>query len=86
MEGGAVLNHRMTNCIIPTALDAPEIRTYIVEEPYSFGPHGAKGVGELPLDGAAPAVASAIEHATGVHVRSAPFTPEMLSEALWAQE
>ena len=82
MAGGAVLNHRMTNCIIPTALDAPEIKTYIVEAPYSFGPHGAKGVGELPLDGAAPAVAAAIEHATGVHVNSAPFTPEMLAEHL----
>jgi CO/xanthine dehydrogenase Mo-binding subunit len=79
MEGGAVLNNRMTNCIIPTALDAPEIYAYVVEEPYSFGPHGAKGVGELPLDGAAPAVAAAVEHATGVHVDSAPFTPEMLA-------
>jgi CO/xanthine dehydrogenase Mo-binding subunit len=84
MKDGAVLNPRMTNYIIPTSLDAPEIRTYLVEVPFSGGPHGAKGVGELPLDGAAPAVAAAIEMAAGVRVTEAPFTPEKLFRA-WAR-
>lgn len=85
MKDGAVLNHRMTNYIIPTSLDAPEIHTYIVEVPYSNGPYGAKGVGELPMDGPAPAVAAAISMATGAHVCEIPFTPEKLQRALSAQ-
>ena len=71
-----------TNYIIPTSLDAPEIHTYIVEKPFSGGPHGAKGVGELPTDGAAPAVAAALAMATGADVRETSFTPEKLQRAL----
>jgi len=52
------------------------------ETPYAFGPGGAKGIGELPLDGAAPAVANAIEAALGVPVDAIPCTPEMLMEVL----
>jgi CO/xanthine dehydrogenase Mo-binding subunit len=63
---GRVANRRMTDCIIPTFADAPELDTIIVEEPYPFGPHGAKGVGEIPMDGPAAAVAGAIESALGV--------------------
>ncbi len=72
----------MTNYIIPTCLDAPEIHSYIIEVPYSDGPHGAKGVGELPMDGAAPAITAAIGMATGVHVTEIPMTPERLYQAL----
>jgi len=86
MKDGRYLNHRMTDCIIPTALDAPEMDVTILEFPYKHGPNGAKGVGELPMDLPAPAVAAAIEQATGISVRSAPFTPEMLASALAAEQ
>src|SRR5207237_933365 len=56
----------MTNCIVPTFADAPELETVIVECPYPFGPSGAKGVGEIPMDGPAAAVANDVEHALGV--------------------
>ncbi|MBI2389228.1 MAG: xanthine dehydrogenase family protein [Deltaproteobacteria bacterium] len=60
---GSIANARMTNYIVPTAVDAPPFETILVEVPFPHGPGGAKGVGELPMDGGAPAIASAIEHA-----------------------
>jgi CO/xanthine dehydrogenase Mo-binding subunit len=62
----------------PTTLDTPPIDVVILENPYAHGPHGAKGVGELPIDGPAPAIANAIRH-MGLDVREIPATPERLS-------
>jgi CO/xanthine dehydrogenase Mo-binding subunit len=81
-ERGRVVNRRMTDCIVPTFADAPEMETILVEEPYPFGPHGAKGVGEIPMDGPAAAVASAIEDALGVPFDSLPVLPESIERAL----
>jgi CO/xanthine dehydrogenase Mo-binding subunit len=81
-EGGRIVNNRLTNYIIPTALDAPEMETMIVEKEYPHGPFGAKGVGELPMDGAAPAIAAAIFNATGAFVAEIPITPERLQAAI----
>ena len=75
-------NDRLTNYIIPTALDAPEMVTRIVEIPYEGGPFGAKGIGEIPMDGPAPAVAQAIEKATGVVLDMLPMTPERVMAGL----
>lgn len=78
-KDGKILNPRMTNYIIPTALDAPPFHVDIVEAPYAYGPGGgAKGVGELPMDGGAPAIAAAIEHATGIAAHDLPLLPEQL--------
>ncbi|HEX4802013.1 MAG TPA: molybdopterin cofactor-binding domain-containing protein, partial [Myxococcaceae bacterium] len=82
LKDGRVLNNRMQNYIIPTSLDAPSIESIIIENPYPFGPHGAKGVGELPMDGPAPAVAAAILNATGTLVEELPITPDRLLRAL----
>ncbi|HEV8322092.1 MAG TPA: molybdopterin cofactor-binding domain-containing protein [Myxococcota bacterium] len=82
MKDGLMANGRMTNYIIPTALDAPEMVTEIVETAYFHGPFGAKGVGELPIDGPAPAVAAAIEDAIGVHLTALPMTPERVLDAI----
>lgn len=79
---GRFQQDRMATCIIPTALDAPDFATDLVEVPFSGGPFGAKGVGEMPMDGGAPAVLSAIEDALGLHVTRIPATPEHLLE-LW---
>jgi CO/xanthine dehydrogenase Mo-binding subunit len=78
-KDGRILNPRMTNYIIPTALDAPRFETLLVEAPFALGPGGgAKGIGELPMDGGAPAVAAAVEHALGVVIDSLPLSPERL--------
>ena len=58
-------------------LDTILIQTY---EP--TGPFGAKAVAEIPMDGMAPAIASAIFDATGVRIREIPFTPERVWRAL----
>ncbi|MGK3991766.1 xanthine dehydrogenase family protein molybdopterin-binding subunit [Sorangium sp. So ce1024] len=79
---GKIRNPRMTNYIIPTSLDAPPFHVVLVEEPFPFGPGGgAKGIGELPMDGGAPAIAAAVEHATGIAAHALPLTPERLFEA-----
>ncbi len=84
---GKILNPRMTNYIVPTALDAPPFETILVEVPYQGGPGGgAKGIGELPMDGGAPAVAAAVEHATGVAIDHLPLTPERLFAAARASQ
>ena len=79
---GRMANGQMTNYIMPTAMDVPPIRVFFEERPYPFGPHGAKGIGELPMDGPAPAIVNAIENATGICLREIPATPEALMEAM----
>ncbi|MBI1765979.1 MAG: xanthine dehydrogenase family protein [Acidobacteria bacterium] len=75
---GRMVNNQMTNYIMPTSADLPPIRVYFEERPYAYGPAGAKGIGELPMDGPAPAVLNAIEDATGVSCTRIPLLPEML--------
>jgi CO/xanthine dehydrogenase Mo-binding subunit len=79
---GRMSNGQMTNYIMPTAMDVPPIRVSFEEIPYLRGPAGAKGIGELPLDGTAPAIANAIANATGADVMRIPITPEVLLEML----
>ncbi|MGA7919381.1 MAG: xanthine dehydrogenase family protein molybdopterin-binding subunit [Candidatus Acidiferrales bacterium] len=81
-QEGRMGNAQMTNYVMPTSMDLPPIRVYFEEIPYERGPAGAKGIGELPLDGTAPAIANAIGHATGADVRQLPITPEVLLEML----
>jgi CO/xanthine dehydrogenase Mo-binding subunit len=81
-NGGRIVNNRLTNYIIPTSLDAPQMESIIVENAYPHGPFGAKGVGELPIDGPAPAIAAAIFNATGAFVEEIPITPERLLAAV----
>jgi CO/xanthine dehydrogenase Mo-binding subunit len=81
MKDGGYQNDRLATYLIPTALDAPRIRTILIENPYSRGPFGAKGIGELPMDGPAPAIIAAIHDATGVWLDEIPATPEKVLAA-----
>jgi CO/xanthine dehydrogenase Mo-binding subunit len=67
---------------MPTSADLPPIRVHFEEQPYPYGPAGAKGIGELPMDGAAPAILNAVENATGISVNEIPLTPEVLMRAM----
>jgi CO/xanthine dehydrogenase Mo-binding subunit len=80
MKDGAMVNASLTNYTIPTTLDTPEMDVSILENPYTDGPFGAKGLGELPIDGPAPAVINAIRH-LGIDVREIPATPELVMAA-----
>jgi CO/xanthine dehydrogenase Mo-binding subunit len=85
-RGGWMRNSQLTNYVIPTFMDTPPMDVFLVEEPYSRGPHGAKGLGEMPMDPPAPAVVSAVHHATGFWFHSIPIRPEAIcSEFLKAQ-
>jgi CO/xanthine dehydrogenase Mo-binding subunit len=75
---GRMANGEMTNYIMPTSMDLPPIRVFFEERPYAHGPGGAKGIGELPMDGPAPAILNAVAHATGTDPRLVPLTPESL--------
>ena len=75
MKGGAMANAQLTNYTIPTTLDTPVMDVAILENHYADGPYGAKGLGELPIDGPAPAIANAIR-SLGIDVREVPATPE----------
>jgi len=81
-QDGRMVNGQMTNYVIPTSADTPPIRVIFEERPYAYGPLGAKGIGELPIDGPAPAIVNAIEDATGIRIVSIPATPEVLMAAM----
>jgi CO/xanthine dehydrogenase Mo-binding subunit len=80
MRDGRMANAQLTNYIIPTTLDTPPMTIKILERPYAHGPFGAKGVGEMPIDGPAPAVVNALRHA-GVVIAEIPATPEKIMRA-----
>ena len=77
MRDGAMANAQLTNYVIPTTLDTPPIDVLLVENPYPGGPFGAKGLGELPMDGPAPAIVNAIR-SLGPDVREIPALPEVI--------
>jgi len=82
LKEGRMSNNRMTNYIIPTAKDAPEIKVIFAENPYAHGAQGSKGIGELPLDGTAPAILNAVEMATGARPTQIPLLPEVLMRVM----
>jgi CO/xanthine dehydrogenase Mo-binding subunit len=77
MKDGAMANATLTNYTIPTTLDTPPLDIVMLENHYDGGPFGAKGLGELPMDGPAPAVVNAIRH-LGLDLREIPALPETL--------
>jgi CO/xanthine dehydrogenase Mo-binding subunit len=83
MKGGVMANPTLTNYTIPTTLDTPRMDVVVLENPSGYGPFGAKGVGEMPIDGPAPALVNAIRH-IGLDVRSIPAIPETIMEVACA--
>jgi CO/xanthine dehydrogenase Mo-binding subunit len=81
-HNGHLANNQMTNYIMPTSADIPPIHVTFEEVPSPHGPGGAKGIGELPMDGPAPAILNAIEHATGVSFNEIPLLPEDIFERM----
>jgi CO/xanthine dehydrogenase Mo-binding subunit len=86
LENGHMANNQMTNYIMPTAEDVPPIHVYFEEIPFEHGGYGAKGIGELPHDGPAPAILNAIRNAIGVSFHSIPLLPENLFAKLKSRE
>jgi CO/xanthine dehydrogenase Mo-binding subunit len=80
-ERGVMLTPSFLNYRIPTALDAPAMKTFLVET-VDPGPFGAKGVAEPAMTPTAPAIANAIYDAVGVRIRTLPMTPQKILQAL----
>jgi xanthine dehydrogenase D subunit len=76
MEGGIIKNPTFTDYLLPTILDAPAVEALLIEQDGSWGPFGAKGVGESPTISSTAAVLAAIRDATGKEINRAPVRPQ----------
>ena len=85
-ENGRMQNGQMTNYIMPTSADLPTIRVYFEELGNVHGAFGAKGIGELPMDGPAPAIVNAVEDALGIPFDSIPLLAEDIFDAMAEKE
>jgi putative selenate reductase molybdopterin-binding subunit len=82
-ERGRCLNANLLDYKVPMIHDLPDdFRAVLVETDDPFGPFGGKSVSEIACNGAAPAIAAAIHDATGVWLRSWPFSAEKILRAL----
>jgi CO/xanthine dehydrogenase Mo-binding subunit len=81
-KDGRMTNPRFWDYKISTARDTPEIQTILVHTEEPSGPFGAKSIGEVAINGPAPAIANAVYDAVGVRIRDLPITPEKVWRAL----
>lgn len=83
-KNGYIRNHTMADYLVPTSLDVPNLKCFIHVQKYPFGPYGAKGAGEIPLVGAAPAYLQAVEQALGEETRlnRVPFVLEDILDTI----
>lgn len=81
-KNGKIMQRNLTDYIIPTTEDIPDLKTVFIDNPFKYGPFGAKGLGELSLVGGGPAVALAIENAVKHKINRIPATPEYIMEQL----
>ncbi len=81
-KAGHQINPNLTNYIMPTSLDMPDIEVDIVDSYDPTGPFGAKGVGEPTSVPTAAAILNAIHNAVGVRIMSLPATAEKVLAAI----
>lgn len=81
-DRGITLTPSLSEFLIPTSLDAPDIQTIMIESGDGAGPFGAKGIGEPSCVSVAPAIANAVRDAIGIRILQLPLTPERVIEAL----
>lgn len=85
-KNGNLLQKGFSNYMIPTALDTVKFDIWFEDNPYEFGPFGAKGAGEIPLNGGAPAFSAAVENAIDRKIWDIPTTPEVIMERMEAED
>lgn len=82
LDRGVTKTPSFTKYLIPTALDVPDVKTFIIEDPVDRGPFGAKGVGEGAIIPTAAALVNAVYDAIGIRFFDLPITPEKVLKAL----
>jgi putative selenate reductase molybdopterin-binding subunit len=81
-DNGAMTNPSLRNYRIPTFADIPRTDVLVVTSADSVGPMGAKGIAESNVNPVAPALANAVQDATGIRFRELPLTPERIYRRL----
>jgi len=77
---GRFMQRTMADYIVPTSLDFPRTGAATIDNPYAYGPFGAKGMGEMVHDGGHMAYAAAVEQAIGKDCPRIPLVPETILE------
>jgi CO/xanthine dehydrogenase Mo-binding subunit len=85
LDGGRIQNPSFLDYYIPTAADVCRITPILVEAPDGYGPFGAKGIGEPPIEPVAAAVGNAVYDAIGFPIRRLPYTAERVRAAILAR-
>jgi len=81
-QNGWIRNKQLSDYIIPTALDIPNVTAMLHVVEYPEGPFGAKGAGEMSHVGGAPAIIDAIQNALEIKINKLPFLPEDVLDAI----
>ena len=82
-ENGIPLTRDLKSYGAPMIGDIPrDFKAVLVPSDDPVGPYGAKSISEIGVNGAAPAIASAIHDACGVWLRDWHFTPEKVLRGL----
>ncbi len=82
VKNGRFRQKSMSDYVIPTSMDFPKQFYHIQDNPYPWGPYGAKGMGELVFNGASAAYVDAVERALNTRFNAIPIPPEDIEEAL----
>lgn len=82
VKNGRFKQKSMSDYVIPTSMDFPKQFYHIQDNPYPWGPYGAKGMGELVFNGASAAYVDAVERALNTRFNAIPIPPEDIEEAL----
>jgi len=83
MKDGQVVTNTLKKLGIPDITQTPKIQSIIIEDHHPYGPYGAKGMGELPMNPTAPAILNAIYNAVGIRLNSLPVSPEKIKDQLF---
>jgi CO/xanthine dehydrogenase Mo-binding subunit len=82
IDKGMTITPTLSEYLLPTAMDVPDVQTILLESGDGLGPFGAKGVGEPSVGSIAPAICNAVDDAIGVRIRDLPMTPEKIVREL----
>ncbi len=81
-SAGVFRQRSMADYMVATSLDFPRTVATTVDNPYDYGPFGAKGMGEMVHNGGHAAYCAAVEQAVGRSCPHVPLTPERLLEIM----
>ncbi len=82
LEKGVLKNGSLSEYLIPTSEDVPEIQSIVLESRSGLGPFGSKGIGEPVFAPVAASIVNAVADAIGARIYDLPLTPEKVLAAI----